>query len=147
MRRLVQEVSLAHGFTEQEVRRIVLAMDEACSNVIRYAYGGDPTGSIVIEAGPCEDGVCFEVIDWGRKPDPDAIKPRSLEDDLGAELGAHEIRLGETAAQLSASGFGFSGGDSPSASISRSFVPLMNTCCSLPWGHVFAEAIPWHSRQ
>jgi anti-sigma regulatory factor (Ser/Thr protein kinase) len=79
MRRLVQEVSLAHGFTEEEVRRIVLAMDEACTNVIRHAYGGDPGGSIDIEAHPIEDGLRFVVIDHGRKPDPDTIAPRALE--------------------------------------------------------------------
>jgi anti-sigma regulatory factor (Ser/Thr protein kinase) len=92
MRRLVQEVSLAHGFTEEEVKRIVLAMDEACSNVIRHAYEGAPSGTIVIEAGPFEDGVLFEVIDHGRKVDPDSIKPRSLEEVQPGGLGTHFIR-------------------------------------------------------
>lgn len=92
MRRLVQEISLAHGFPEEEIQRIVLAMDEACSNVIRYAYEGDPGGDIVIEAGPTEEGLCFVVIDRGRKPDPDSIQPRSLEDIKPGGLGTHFIR-------------------------------------------------------
>jgi anti-sigma regulatory factor (Ser/Thr protein kinase) len=87
MRRLVQEISLAHGFTEEEVRRIVLAMDEACTNVIRYAYEGDPGGSIDIEAHPVEDGIRFTVIDQGRKPDPAAIGPRALEEVRPGGLG------------------------------------------------------------
>jgi anti-sigma regulatory factor (Ser/Thr protein kinase) len=92
MRRLVQEVSHAHGFTEEEVKRIVLAMDEACANVIRHAYAGDPTGTIVIEAGPLEDGVFFEVTDRGRKVDPETIKPRSLDEVQPGGLGTHFIR-------------------------------------------------------
>ncbi|MDP3939038.1 MAG: ATP-binding protein, partial [Deltaproteobacteria bacterium] len=79
MRRLVKEISCAEGFAEKETGRIVLAMDEACTNVIRHAYGGDTGKSIVIEAGPCEEGICFVVIDEGRKPDPDSIRPRPLD--------------------------------------------------------------------
>ena len=92
MRRLVQEVSLAHGFTEEEVRRIVLAMDEACTNVIRHAYGGDPGGSIDIEAHPIEDGLRFTVIDHGRKPEPGAIAPRALDEVRPGGLGTHFIQ-------------------------------------------------------
>jgi anti-sigma regulatory factor (Ser/Thr protein kinase) len=92
MRRLVQEISLAHGFSEEEVRRIVLAMDEACTNVIRYAYEGDSEQAIDIEAGPVEDGVRFVVIDYGRKPDPDAIAPRALHEVRPGGLGTHFIR-------------------------------------------------------
>ena len=93
MRRLVQEVSLAHGFPEEEVRRIVLAMDEACTNVIRYAYQDDPGGSIDIEANPIEDGLCFTVIDYGRKPDPGAITPRALDEVRPGGLGTHFIQM------------------------------------------------------
>jgi anti-sigma regulatory factor (Ser/Thr protein kinase) len=92
MRRLVQEVSLAHGFPEEEIRRIVLALDEACSNVIRHAYGGDAGGEILIEAGPCEDGLRFVVIDRGVKPREDAIAPRPLDDLRPGGLGTHFIR-------------------------------------------------------
>ncbi len=92
MRRLVQEVSLAHGFPEEEIRRIVLALDEACTNVIRHAYGGDPGGEIVIEAGPCDDGLRFVVIDRGAKPEEGAIAPRPLDDLRPGGLGTHFIR-------------------------------------------------------
>ena len=93
MRRLVQEVSLAHGFAEEEVRRIVLAMDEACTNVIRYAYAGDPGGSIDIEAHPIEDGLRFTVIDQGRKPDAATIAPRALDEVRPGGLGTHFIQM------------------------------------------------------
>ena len=92
MRRLVQEVSIAQGFAEEETRRIVLAMDEACSNVIRYAYDGDPSESIIIEAGPVEDGLRLVVIDHGRKPDLQSIKPRDLDNIHPGGLGTHLIQ-------------------------------------------------------
>src|SRR5436190_16468470 len=38
------------------------------------------------------------------------------------------------------------GGNSPLPSISRTFVPDRNTCCSLSCGHVFADAIDPHDR-
>jgi anti-sigma regulatory factor (Ser/Thr protein kinase) len=93
MRRLVQEISLAHGFPEEEVRRIVLAMDEACTNVIRYAYEGDPGGSIDIEAEPTAEGLRFTVIDYGRKPDHAAIAPRALDEVRPGGLGTHFIQM------------------------------------------------------
>ena len=92
MRRLVQEISIAGGFSEEETRRIVLALDEACTNVIRHAYCGDKGKSIVIEAGCIARGVCFVVIDEGIKPDADAIKPRPLDQIEPGGLGTHFIR-------------------------------------------------------
>jgi anti-sigma regulatory factor (Ser/Thr protein kinase) len=92
MRRLVKEISSAAGFGEEETGRIVLAMDEACTNVIRHAYGGDTRETIVIEAGPCEGGVCFVVVDEGRKPDPESIRPRALDKVAPGGLGTHFIQ-------------------------------------------------------
>ena len=92
MRRIVREISAKGGFKEEETRRIVLALDEACTNVIRHAYCGEEGKYIVIEAGCIDDGVCFVVIDEGIKPDPDAIKPRPLDEIEPGGLGTHFIR-------------------------------------------------------
>ena len=92
MRRLVREIAAKGGFKEEEVRRIVLALDEACTNVIRHAYCGETGKNIVIEAGCIEDGVYFVVIDEGIKPDPDAIQPRALDEIEPGGLGTHFIR-------------------------------------------------------
>ena len=93
MRRLVREISAAGGFSEEEIGRIVLALDEACTNIIRYAYCGDTKKTIVIEAGCTADSVCFVVIDEGIKPDPKEIKPRALEEVEPGGLGTHFIRV------------------------------------------------------
>ena len=93
MRRLVREISAAGGFNDEETGRIVLALDEACTNVIRHAYCGDTKKNIVIEAGCREDGVCFVVIDEGIKPDPQDIKPRPLGEIEPGGLGTHFIQV------------------------------------------------------
>jgi anti-sigma regulatory factor (Ser/Thr protein kinase) len=61
------------GYPESEINVITLAIDEACTNIIRYAYCGE-SGRIVLEIyqepkqaifrlrdfAPCIDGACLE---------------------------------------------------------------------------------------
>ena len=43
VRKVIQQVSQEGGFTEDEGRKLILAVDEACSNVIKHSYDNDPT--------------------------------------------------------------------------------------------------------
>ena len=92
IRSAVYPIVIEAGFSRKEARRIVLALDEACSNIIKYAYEGDPTqfinASITIE----RDGVHFQLTDTGRKPDVSTIAPRKLDDIRPGGLGTHFIR-------------------------------------------------------
>ena len=50
---------------EEALFELQLAVDEACTNVIKHAYGGQG-GMIEVTVEPDEDGVRVTVRDWGR---------------------------------------------------------------------------------
>lgn len=77
------------GFSKREARKIVLAVDEACSNVIKYAYEGDHFQIITVNV-TAEEGKCTIVIeDFGKQVDASRIAPRDLADVRPGGLGTH----------------------------------------------------------
>ena len=49
MRRFVSDAARVFGFGETEVGKIELAIDEACTNIIKHAYRYNPDGLIEIQ--------------------------------------------------------------------------------------------------
>jgi sigma-B regulation protein RsbU (phosphoserine phosphatase) len=86
MRAAVRECVEASGCSENPTADIVLAVDEACQNVIRHAYKGDPEG--VIELIIRREGV----FDSAPEIDPSKVKPRDLDDIRPGGLGTHFIQ-------------------------------------------------------
>ncbi len=80
------------GIGDGRIEDIRLAVDEACSNVIKHAYGGDTAGRIVVKFRKRKDG--FEVVieDDGMKADLSAMHGRDLDDVKPGGLGVHFIR-------------------------------------------------------
>lgn len=80
------------GMTESEKSDVVHAVDEACSNVIKYACKGDSGQRIVVKFKLRKKE--FEVVieDNGIKADPEVIKGRDLDDVRPGGLGVHLIK-------------------------------------------------------
>ena len=91
VRTVVGEAAALCGCSENCVRDIVIAVDEACQNVIRHAYGGRPDGEILIDIRRQGDRIAFNVIDFADPVDVSKVKPRSLEDLRPGGLGIHFI--------------------------------------------------------
>jgi anti-sigma regulatory factor (Ser/Thr protein kinase) len=91
IRSAVYPVVIDAGFSRKDARRIVLALDEACSNIIKYAYEGDPAQLINVSLTVEEDRILFQLADTGRKPDVATIAPRGLDDVRPGGLGTHFI--------------------------------------------------------
>jgi sigma-B regulation protein RsbU (phosphoserine phosphatase) len=70
---------------------IVLAIDEACQNVIRHCYG-EAGGDIVLRVRLLGDTVEVELTDFGPCVDPSALEGRDLDDVRPGGLGIHLIR-------------------------------------------------------
>lgn len=70
---------------------LVLAVDEACQNVIRHAYGGGE-GDLILRLNIAADTVEIDLIDFARPVDPAAVCPRDLDDIRPGGLGTHFIR-------------------------------------------------------
>jgi anti-sigma regulatory factor (Ser/Thr protein kinase) len=77
------------GFSKKEARKIVLAVDEACSNIIKYAYEGDHSRLIALNIAVKKTKLVIELRDSGKRPDVSRIIPRKLDDIRPGGLGTH----------------------------------------------------------
>ena len=75
------------GFGRKDARRIILAVDEACSNIIKHAYEGDHTKTITLTVTDNADRFTVRIRDYGRKADTATIAPRDLADIRPGGLG------------------------------------------------------------
>jgi sigma-B regulation protein RsbU (phosphoserine phosphatase) len=72
---------------------LVMAVDEACQNVIRHAYGGqDCAGDIVVDFVRDGDSLAVLLMDFAPPVDPARIKSRDLGDVRPGGLGVHLIK-------------------------------------------------------
>ena len=71
---------------------VVMAVDEACQNVIRHAYCDDPGGEIELEIERCGEDLVVSLRDFAPEVDPDEVRPRDLDEIRPGGLGTHLIR-------------------------------------------------------
>ena len=91
LRRLIREIALEHGCSEACARDIVIAVDEACQNVIRHAYGGEGRGDVVVEVRSDGASIAFSIVDFAMPVNPNDVQPRCLDDIRPGGLGTHFI--------------------------------------------------------
>ncbi|RJQ44431.1 MAG: ATP-binding protein [Nitrospiraceae bacterium] len=80
-----------HGLSAAEAEDIKLAVDEACSNVIKHAYEGDTGKRIVVRFRFTKSKLEVVIEDSG-KMHPEYIAGRNLDDVRPGGLGVHLIR-------------------------------------------------------
>ena len=89
IRSVVYPIALEAGLSKKYARSIVLAVDEACSNIIKYAYEGDHTKTIGMTIAAEQGRLLIELRDTGKKPDVSKIAPRKLDEIRPGGLGTH----------------------------------------------------------
>ena len=62
------------SYTKEESNLIVLAIDEACTNIMRYAYKNCTDGEILVEVSKTENQVVIKLHDYAKKASKDCIK-------------------------------------------------------------------------
>jgi serine/threonine-protein kinase RsbW len=89
IRGLVGDLARKIGFPEEEVAKIEMAVDEACSNVVKHAYSAkrewcwkhrDPEIRMDVRAE--DNRLVIEINDHGQKFDFAAYRPTDVEDRL-----------------------------------------------------------------
>ena len=87
------------GFHEDEVFRIQLACDEACTNIIEHAYGAEDEGAIAVSWQYDEGAFMIVLRDFGRPFRPEEIPAPSVPHNPGSHdelkvggLGLHFMR-------------------------------------------------------
>lgn len=93
MRHEVREFLNLAPLDEMQAELVVLALDEACTNIIRYAYEGRPDFPIELTLELSESQIRCEIRDYGKPCDPDCIKSRELEDFRPGGLGVRIMQF------------------------------------------------------
>jgi anti-sigma regulatory factor (Ser/Thr protein kinase) len=92
LRASVQQMCCLAGFNKIDCSKITLAVDEACTNVIKHAYKGRGGQPIVVMCKIDADRLIITVQDYGEPANIDNIKPRPLDDIRPGGLGVYIIR-------------------------------------------------------
>ncbi len=82
VREFVSEAARQAGFGDEEVSKIALAVDEACTNIIKHAYKFDPTKTIEISIRQRKSAFEVSITDSGRQFNPDEITPPDMREYL-----------------------------------------------------------------
>jgi len=92
VRAVTVKMGVQNKVDDTVIRHMEHAVDEACSNVIKHAYAGDPNKQIGVTLTISPEA--FEVIieDSGVKADGASIKGRRLDDIRPGGLGVHLIK-------------------------------------------------------
>mgnify|MGYP001266266407 CR=1 FL=1 len=97
IREFVTSVGLQAGLGEDDVSKLELAVDEACTNVIEHAPPGDATKDVVVRATFDDHTLRIEVIDSGPGFDParlpEADLARLTHERRSGGLGFHVMQL------------------------------------------------------
>jgi len=88
IRELVTKVATKVGFSNDDVSKIELAVDEACANVIKHAYGNNARNIIDVLIKVDTQKLMVVVTDKGKGFNPDQIKLPKMKEYL------QEMRVG-----------------------------------------------------
>lgn len=91
MRHRLADVLLGSGAGDEDRRALVLALDEAASNVIRHAYRGPCEGQISLSVVRDGADLHFELRDDAPCVDPTRVRPRDLDECRPGGLGVNII--------------------------------------------------------
>jgi len=61
------------GFDRAGIYAVKLAVDEACTNIIEHAYGGEGSGEIQCTCNIARDELSITLRDWGEAFVPDSV--------------------------------------------------------------------------
>jgi serine/threonine-protein kinase RsbW len=78
VRDFVSSAAKNAGFDEGTINNIIIAVDEACTNIIKHAYKYNPDNSIDISITFDNNNFNIIIKDTGTGFDPDSIKPPDM---------------------------------------------------------------------
>jgi len=89
VRQEAEAFAIQAGLDEPGAGRVVLAVDEALTNIIRHAYAGRDDGPIEISMRVSGLELSIVIRDYGQVVHPAAIRSRDLDDVRPGGLGVH----------------------------------------------------------
>ncbi len=92
LRCVVRDAAELVGLDEEASDAVVLAVNEACMNIIQHAYAMDSNGVIDVTVSREGDAIVFRLRDYAASVDTDRIASRDLDDIRPGGLGVHFIQ-------------------------------------------------------
>ncbi|MGA9399205.1 MAG: ATP-binding protein [Anaerolineaceae bacterium] len=89
---LVTDQAIQAGFDDTAVYAIQTAVDEACSNIIEHAYGGENRGDIDVSIDTENQCITVRLVDHGKPFDPNNIPEPDINGSL-RQREAHGLGL------------------------------------------------------
>ena len=91
VRSAVRDLAQRQGCNKENLDCMVMAINEACMNVMQHAYGDREDGEIILEFWKDTDDLVIRIYDFADKVDRSKIKSRDLDDVKPGGLGVHLI--------------------------------------------------------
>jgi anti-sigma regulatory factor (Ser/Thr protein kinase) len=91
IRKVLEHLLVENSVAKETIRRLILCVDEACSNIIKYSYEGECEQPIEISFRVDSENFEARIRDYGKQCDVRSIKPRSLGNVKPGGLGTHFI--------------------------------------------------------
>ncbi|VAX14359.1 hypothetical protein MNBD_GAMMA24-143 [hydrothermal vent metagenome] len=88
----LREILQQQACSEDCVNDAILAVNEACMNIIQHAYYGRADGEMIIELRREKNFIIFLLTDFASPVDIDLCQPRDLDDVRPGGLGIHIIQ-------------------------------------------------------
>lgn len=96
VRNFVEMIARRCGFTEEGAYKIVIAVDEACSNLIRHSYKLDSSRQLCVQVEVVSNSLTIKIIDTGNSFNPLNVPPPDMGEYfrkfMRGGLGVHIIR-------------------------------------------------------
>jgi serine/threonine-protein kinase RsbW len=83
IREFVSEEARAFGFSDEDAANIILAVDEACTNIIKHAYQYATDKEIEVTVLRKNRSFEIRIFDNGRSFDPSTIRQPDLKEHIG----------------------------------------------------------------
>jgi len=82
VREFVSTLAREFGFGDEDISKIALAVDEACTNVIKHAYRHDPSQRLTITVRPGNDALEIVIVDNGLQFNPNDLQTPDMKEYL-----------------------------------------------------------------
>jgi anti-sigma regulatory factor (Ser/Thr protein kinase) len=91
VRDVVRALAQRMGCSNENIECMVMAINEACMNVIQHAYGAREDGEVILEFWQDGDDMVIRIHDFAETVNKEHIKSRDLDDIRPGGLGVHLI--------------------------------------------------------
>ncbi|MEM7540271.1 MAG: ATP-binding protein, partial [Pseudomonadota bacterium] len=89
VRERVQKAAQQIAFSKKQLSDLVIAVNEACMNIMQHGYKGDRNGEILLEISDQGEAVEVVLTDYAAPADLASIEPRKLDEVRPGGLGTY----------------------------------------------------------